>query len=144
MSIMSRWQRLERDFFRALNSVVEPAVRRGVASPRYTPGSLIVLESTGFKSGQQRRTPLAALRLGRYILVGTARGNRSFWPRNLANEPEVTYYQGGRAYSSTAHLIHDGGDESAFSGLPRYMQKLYRLLEPYTRRGWVFALLVRN
>ena len=92
MSIMSRWQRLERDFFRALNSVVEPAVRRGVASPRYTPGSLIVLESTGFKSGQQRRTPLAALRLGRYILVGTARGNRSFWPRNLANEPEVTYY----------------------------------------------------
>ena len=43
-------QKLEREFFRMLNRVVEPAVRRGIGSPRFVPGGLILLESVGFKS----------------------------------------------------------------------------------------------
>ncbi len=50
-------QKLEREFFRMLNRVVEPAVRKGIGSPRFVPGGLILLESTGHKSGQTRRTP---------------------------------------------------------------------------------------
>ena len=46
---MLQRQRLERNFFRALNSVVEPAVRRGLGSPRLAPSTLIVLESTGYR-----------------------------------------------------------------------------------------------
>ncbi len=71
-------QKLEQKFFRALNSVVEPAVRKGIGSSRITPASLIVMETTGFKSGKMRRTPLMAMRVGKYILVATFRGGRSF------------------------------------------------------------------
>ena len=38
-------QAVERQFFRMLNTLVEPAVRAGFASPRFVPGGLIVLES---------------------------------------------------------------------------------------------------
>ena len=82
---------LERNFFRRLNSVVEPAVRRGIASSRLTPASLIVLETTGFKSGKQRRTPLWSIGLGRYRIVSTVRGDRSFWIRNLQKEPKGSF-----------------------------------------------------
>ena len=43
-------QRIERNFFRVLNAVVEPAVRKGAFSSRFTPGTLIVLETIGFRS----------------------------------------------------------------------------------------------
>ena len=63
----------EQKFFRKINDVVEPLVSSGVGSPAWTPVSLIVLESTGFKSGQPRRTPLWSLRLGRYRLISVRR-----------------------------------------------------------------------
>jgi hypothetical protein len=63
-------QRIEADFFRALNALVEPAVHAGCGSPGLLPTGLIVLETTGAKSGQPRRVPLLAglrwLRLHRH------------------------------------------------------------------------------
>ena len=133
---------LERDFFRYLNAVVEPAVRRGIGSPRFIPASLIVLESTGFKSGQQRRTPLWSLRLGRYRLISTARGKRSFWVKNLQKDSEVSYYLGGRRRDSQAVVFAPGENGDDASELPRWLQGVARLFAPYTRRGWAFAVLL--
>ncbi len=138
---MLQRQKLEQRFFRALNSVVEPAVRRGLGSPRFTPGTLIVLESTGFKSGQQRRTPLLALRLGRRLLVSTARGDRSFWPRNLARSPDVTFYLGGRARSATAAVISPETLAQDNAELPAGLRPLQQLLERLSNQGWAFAVL---
>ena len=90
-------QTLERDFFRTLNRYVEPAVRAGLLSPRYAPGTMIVLETTGFKTGATRRTPLLATRLGRYVFISTVRGNRSFWVKNLQKDASARYYLGGKA-----------------------------------------------
>ena len=70
---MPSQRRIEREFFRMLNRVVEPAVRLGVGSPRFVPGGLIVLETKGFRTGNKRRTPLVAIRLKKYVLVVTAR-----------------------------------------------------------------------
>ena len=56
--------RFEQQFFRRINGVVEPLVSRGVGSPSWTLASLIVLESSGLKSGQTRRTPRWSFRLG--------------------------------------------------------------------------------
>ncbi len=133
---------LERDFFRYLNAVVEPAVRRGIGSPRFTPASLIVLETTGFKSGQQRRTPLWSLKLGRYRLITTARGNRSFWVKNLQKDPEVGFYLAGRRRDTEAVVFAPGEDGDNASKLPRILQGLARLFAPYTQRGWAFAVLL--
>ncbi|PLW68174.1 nitroreductase/quinone reductase family protein [Pseudohalioglobus lutimaris] len=87
--------KLEQRFFRALNAVVEPAVRRGVLSSRLLPTTLIVLESTGYVSGQARRTPLFCQHLGSHVLISTGRGKRSFWVRNLQRKPDVEYFMGG-------------------------------------------------
>jgi hypothetical protein len=87
---------IEREFFRTLNRAVEPLVRAGLGSPRIVPGGLIVLETRGRKSGRLVRTPLAATRLGGYVLVATVRGKRSQWVLNLGAEPKARYWVGGQ------------------------------------------------
>ena len=134
-------KKVEREFFRRLNSVVEPAVRKGIGSPRFSPTTLIVLESIGFKSGMPRRTPLFATRLGSHVLISTFRGERSFWVRNLVGQPHIRYYLGGRSRSADAFVINAGKDGVTTDELPASIRLITRLLRPYTKLGWVFAVL---
>lgn len=133
---------LERDFFRGLNALVEPAVRRGIGSTRLTPASLIVLETTGFKSGKQRRTPLWSLRFGRYRIVSTARGDRSFWVKNLQKQSTFRYYLGGKARESRAVVVAPDAADPQLDSLPRILRPLMTLFGRYSRRGWAFAILL--
>ncbi len=135
-------QRVEQRFFRILNSVVEPTVRSGFFSPRFTPATLIVLESTGFKSGQMRRTPLLANRFGRFLIVSTVRGEKSFWVRNLAKNADITYYVGGRERSAKALVLRPGATELTGARLPAPLRRLLQILSRLTERGWAFAVLV--
>jgi deazaflavin-dependent oxidoreductase (nitroreductase family) len=132
---------LEREIFRKLNAVVEPAVRHGIGSPRLAPAGLIVLESTGFKTGAKRRTPLAALKLGDRILVMTARGERSFWVRNLRKQPRVRYWRGGRERQARAFVMAPGKPFRRPKSLPAPLQAITARLNPLTKRGWAFAIL---
>lgn len=133
----------EQKFFRKINGVVEPLVSSGVGSPSWTPASLIVLESTGFKSGQRRRTPLWSLRLGQYRLISTARGNRSFWVKNLQKNPEVNYSLDGKVVSSDAIVIAPGFDNTSDWELSSVFGSLLAGLEKFAQqRGWAFAVLV--
>ena len=136
------FQRAEQLFFRSLNSVVEPAVRSGLLSPRLTPSTLIVLESTGFKSGQTRRTPLLANRFGRFLIVSTVRGDKSFWVKNLAKDGDVSFFLGGRERSAQALVLRPGASQPSTSTLPRPLQALVQLLSRLTEHGWAFAVLV--
>ena len=132
---------VEVDFFRTLNRVVEPIVRVGFGSPRIAPTGLIVLETRGRKTGKARRSPLAATRIGSYILVGTFRGNRSQWVRNLAAEPRTRFWLGGRAREARAFVMHQGKRFRVPRSLPLPLQQVVRLLAPYTKLGWAFAVL---
>ena len=134
-------QTLERDFFRTLNHVVEPAVRRGLFSPRYAPGSVIVLETVGFKTRTTRRTPLLATRLGRYVFISTARGERSFWVKNLQKEPRIRYFQGGRVRDAEAFVMMPGKHYQRPRSLPLPITKITDQLASLTERGWAFAVL---
>lgn len=134
-------QRLERNFFRILNAVVEPLVRRGALSSRLAPGTLIVLETVGFKSGATRRTPLLSTRLGSYVFVSTARGDRSFWVRNLRKQPGASYYLGGRKMDATAFVLLPGEENPASESLPGIIRRISERLAPLTERGWAFAIL---
>ena len=135
--------KFEQQFFRALNSVVEPAVRRGIFSTRLVPTTLIVLESTGYISGEARRTPLFCQQFGRYVLISTGRGRRSFWVRNLQNQPDITYFLGGKAYKATATVIAPEDTES-LEELPLLLQTVLKPLVRLTNRGWAFAILERD
>lgn len=132
----------EKTLFRRLNAVVEPAVRNGVGSPFLAPASLIVLESIGFKSGKKRRTPLWSLGFGPYRVVSTARAERSFWVKNLINEPSVSFYLGGRRRSAQAFVIADGEVHGDTGFLSPALFKLVDVFSDYALKGWVFALLI--
>lgn len=140
--------KIEKAFFRRLNAVVEPAVRRGVGSLTLAPASLIVLETVGFKSGSRRRTPLWSVGVGPYRLVSTARGNRSFWVKNLQRESEISFYLGGRLRSANALVIVRGENGVEYNrdthALSKPLQKLAATIADYVLEGWAFALLVPN
>jgi hypothetical protein len=138
----SSFAKVEQNVFRLLNAVVEPAVRRGIGSPTFAPASLIVLETVGFKSGATRRTPLWSLCLGRYRIVSTARGNRSFWVKNLLQQPAAIYYLGGKPRTSQAIVIAPGTTNQQISGLTPMMRRLARAFSRLSRDGWAFAILV--
>jgi len=132
---------IERDFFRALNRVVEPLVRAGVGSPRLAPGGLIVLETRGRKTGRLRRTPLVATRVGSHLLVGTFRGDRSDWVRNLAARPRTRFWLGGRVRDARAFVLYEGRRFRAPKGLPAPLREMARFAHRYTKAGWAFAIL---
>ena len=134
-------QKIEREFFRMLNRVVEPAVRRGIGSPRFVPGGLILLETIGFKTGTRRRTPLVAIRLGGYVFISTARGDRSFWVKNLLRKPRVQYYLAGKPRQAKAFVMAPGKRYRRPTSLPKAIGRVTDFLAPYTKAGWAFAVL---
>jgi len=135
---------IEREFFRTLNRVVEPLIRAGLGSPRIVPGGLIVLETRGRVSGRLVRTPLAATRLGGYVLVATVRGKRSQWVLNLVADPKVRFWVGGQARDARAFVIHEGKRFRVPRSLPRPVRLVAEILAPYRKAGWAFAILSPN
>ncbi len=133
--------KVEQVFFRRLNSIVEPLVRRGVGSPSFTPTSVILLETVGFKSGLARRTPLLSIRLGKYTLVSTARGKRSFWVKNLQKNTQVKYYLGGKPRDAEAYVLLPGSNKKVPKSLPSAIQKLASFLLENGPQEWAFAIL---
>jgi len=138
---MSTIAKLEQNLFRRVNAVLEPALRKGIGSSRFTRASLIVLETTGFKSGQQRRTPLWSVRLGPYRMVSTARGERSFWVKNIRLQPSVSYYVGGKQRQSNALVLTQGEPLPKSAKLTPFLRRLTDLVSRYAREGWAIAIL---
>ena len=130
----------EVEFLRFLNRWVEPQVRAGLGSPRLVPGGLIVLETRGRRTGRRARIPLVATRFGDHVVVGTFRGDRSQWTRNLEAKPETRFWMGGRARPARATVIRAGRSPRA-GALPPLLRVVAALLAPYTRAGWTFAVL---
>jgi deazaflavin-dependent oxidoreductase (nitroreductase family) len=96
--------RLESEFYRGLNQLIEPLVRAGVGSPILSPTGAIVLETTGRSTGRTYNVPLLATRIGDLLLVSTIR-RESQWLKNLAANPDIRYWMGGRSREATAYVI---------------------------------------
>jgi deazaflavin-dependent oxidoreductase (nitroreductase family) len=131
---------LEVEFFRMLNRVVEPRIRAGLGSPGLAPGGFIVLETRGRKTGRRARIPLAATRIRGHVVVGTFRGARSQWVKNLAAHPRTRFWIGGRPRPAQAFVLSADGRAQA-PRLPALLGFVVSLLRPYTRAGWTFAVL---
>ncbi len=134
--------RLEADFFRALNVLVEPAVRAGCGSPGLIPTGLILLETIGSKSGIPRRVPVLATAFDGCVFIGTVRGSRSLWIKNLLAEPRVRYWMAGREHRGRARIFAAGVPLPATDGLPPFARATAEgLLPPATLFGWTFAVI---
>ena len=80
--------RFEADFFAGINSVVEPYLRAGFGTPGPCANGVILLETTGRKSGRTINVPLMAMSFGDMVIVSTVRARRSQWIRNVAANPD--------------------------------------------------------
>ena len=96
---------VEAPFFRSLNHVVLPAVRRGFGAPWLTPWGLVVLEHRGRKSGREYAAPLVAARVGRTLVVSTVRPGRSQWLRNLAANRSADVWLRGKQRHVRARVV---------------------------------------
>ncbi len=103
--------KLERQAFRALNSVVGPSVQRGFGSPCITPWGLVALEHTGRRTGRTYTSPLLAMRMGRHVVVTTYRSERSNWIRNLEDRPKTHLWMNGERRPVRAHVLNSSGHE---------------------------------
>jgi deazaflavin-dependent oxidoreductase (nitroreductase family) len=140
----ARWARgTGTEFFGALNALVEAAVRAGCASPGLFPTGMVLVETTGAKSGLPRRVPLLATVLEECLFVGTARGARSQWLRNLRAEPRVRYWLAGREHGGTALVFAEGAPRPATQMLlpPLARAVAAGLLPAATACGWQFAVI---
>ena len=70
---------------------------------------ILLLTTTGRKSGLQRVTPLQYEKIGAEYYVGAARGLKADWVRNLQSHPRVEVRVGARRLQATAEVVTDPG-----------------------------------
>ena len=88
---------------------------------------LLVLHTTGAKTGEQRRAILSYTRDGDdYVVAGTANGRPTdpAWIRNIQSSPRVTFDIGATAKPATATIAEGAERERLWAGhikvLPRF------------------------
>ena len=134
---------LESEFFRTLNSLVEPVARAGFFSPDRWPVGVIVLETVGRRSARPRSTPVMAIVIDGCAIVGTARGERSDWFRNLQASPDARYWLGGELHEGRALTFAPGQEQPATGALPALVQDaVCGMLPAVDALGCRFAVLV--
>jgi deazaflavin-dependent oxidoreductase (nitroreductase family) len=87
---------------RVVNPLVKAASERGIALP-----SLVILETTGRKSGLPRRTPVGKAIEGDTLWIVTEHGRKAGYVRNIEADPRVRVKVGRRWRAGTARLMPD-------------------------------------
>ncbi len=82
-------------------------VIRLVAAGRGPAGVVLVLTTTGRKSGLLRQTPLQYEQVGEDFYIASARGPRADWFRNLQANPRVEVLVHGKQFAAQAEAVTD-------------------------------------
>lgn len=95
-------------------------VQRHIANPvmRAVPIQTL-LETTGRKSGQPRRTPIGGRLAGNEFWLVSEFGDRSQYVRNIEANPRVRVRVRGRWHSGTATQLPDDDARARLAELPR-------------------------
>jgi len=83
-----------------VNPVVRFLLERGIAPPSYA-----ILETTGRRSGERRRTPVGNGLDGSTFWIVAEHGRRAAYVRNIEADPRVRVMVGGRWYTGVAHAM---------------------------------------
>jgi deazaflavin-dependent oxidoreductase (nitroreductase family) len=105
---------------RVANPVVRAALLHGVRVPGYA-----VLETTGRRSGQPRRTPVGDGLDGDTFWIVAEHGRRAAYVRNIGADPRVRVWVRGRWRTGTAVPLPDDD--------PRERQRTLAATRPWTR-----------
>ncbi|MFI5507978.1 nitroreductase/quinone reductase family protein [Mycobacterium sp. NPDC051804] len=79
-----------------------------------------LLETTGRKSGEPRRTPLDGSRVGDQFWFVSEFGDKSQYVKNIQADPQVRVRLKGKWHSGTAHLVPDDDPHERLRSLPKF------------------------
>lgn len=79
-----------------------------------------LLETTGRKSGEPRRTPLGGKLVDGQFWFVSEFGDKSQYIRNIQADPRVRVRLRGRWHSGTAHLVPDDDAAACLRELPQF------------------------
>jgi deazaflavin-dependent oxidoreductase (nitroreductase family) len=85
---------------RLFNPLVLAAARAGLPTP-----SVVILETTGRRSGEPRRVPVTRLLEGDTLWIVTEHGRKAGYVRNIESDPRVRVRIGRRWRTGTAHVL---------------------------------------
>ncbi len=140
---MSRLATLEAEFFRTLNLLVEPSARAGCVFPVFSATGVIVLEAKGRHTGLPHSSPVLATIVADHLLVGTSRGNRSQWMKNVRMNPDVRYWLRGHIHEARALVFTPGEGPPETQELPPLVRCIATNLHPTASAlDFAFAILV--
>lgn len=95
------------DFLWHLMRWLNPRISRRFREGRKAGPSVLVLTTTGRKSGRPHNTPLQYELVDGVYYVGSARGDRADWYRNLVKDPQVNIEVRGELLAMRAEAITD-------------------------------------
>ena len=79
-----------------------------------------LLETTGRKSGEPRRTPLGGSKVGDEFWFVSEFGEKSQYVKNIKADPRVRVRLRGRWHNGTAHLVPDDDPQQRLRSLPQF------------------------
>jgi deazaflavin-dependent oxidoreductase (nitroreductase family) len=87
---------------KVFNPLVKAAARAGLPTP-----SVVILETTGRRSGEPRRVPVTKALDGDTLWIVTEHGRRAGYVRNIEANPRVRVRVGRHWRTGTAHVLAD-------------------------------------
>ena len=104
-----------------LRDRITTVFQKNVANPlmRLMPFQTL-LETTGRKSGEPRRTPLDGRLVGDQFWFVSEFGDKSQYVKNIQADPRVRVRLKGRWHSGTAHLVPDDDPYERLRSLPKF------------------------
>lgn len=103
-------------------------VQRLVVNPVGRQLPMTMLETTGRKSGQPRRTAVGGRVVDNQFWMVSEHGEHSDHVRNIKANPAVRVRVGGRWRNGTAHLLPDDDAVQRLGNLPRMNSAVVRLM----------------
>jgi deazaflavin-dependent oxidoreductase (nitroreductase family) len=79
-----------------------------------------LLETTGRKSGEPRRTPVGGRLVGNQFWFVSEFGEKSQYVRNIKANPSVRVRLNGKWRTGTAHLVPDDDPHTRLQELPQF------------------------
>ncbi|WP_077090783.1 nitroreductase family deazaflavin-dependent oxidoreductase [Mycobacterium sp. AB57] len=103
-------------------------VQRLVVNPVGRQLPVTMLETTGRKSGQPRRTPVGGRVVDDKFWMVSEHGDHSDYVRNIKANPSVRVRLGGGWRNGTAHLMPDDDAVARLGNLPKLNSAVVRLM----------------
>jgi deazaflavin-dependent oxidoreductase (nitroreductase family) len=103
-----------------LRDRITTVFQKRVANPlmRLVPFQTL-LETTGRKSGEPRRTPLGGSRVGDQFWFVSEFGEKSQYVKNIKSNPNVRVRLRGRWHNGVAHMVPDDDPRARLKSLPQ-------------------------